>query len=151
MPYGTHLHCFKKGIKPVWEDAALEKGCQIEFKTQKVQTSKLWEDLLLAYLGEQFENGQPIAGVVLKLKPAFDKIGIWLNNDQSPEAIEQTKKDLITLLKIKAKDIEFLDFQEQKNKPVEKRPKYNKKKDLKSDNKDFKRNGKKVATEVDEL
>jgi len=33
MPYGTFLHLFKKGIKPVWEDASLEKGCQLEFKT----------------------------------------------------------------------------------------------------------------------
>ena len=53
----------------MWEDPALEKGCQIEFKTQKNLTSKLWEDLLLAYLGEQFESGPMIAGVVLKLKP----------------------------------------------------------------------------------
>ena len=69
MPYGTFLHCFKKGIRPVWEDPALEKGCQLEFKTQKAQTSKLWEDLLLGYLGEQFENGAIVAGCVLKLKP----------------------------------------------------------------------------------
>lgn len=40
MPYGTFLHCFKKGIRPVWEDESLLKGCQLEFKTQKAHTSK---------------------------------------------------------------------------------------------------------------
>ena len=70
----------------------------------------MWEDLLLAYLGEQFASGPMVAGVVLKLKPQFDKIGIWLNNDQNAEGIEKVRKDLITLLNIKAKDIEFLDF-----------------------------------------
>jgi len=54
MPYGTFLHCFKKGIRPVWEDEALLNGCQLEIKTQKAHTSKMWEDLLLAILGEQF-------------------------------------------------------------------------------------------------
>jgi len=53
-----------------------------------------------------------LAGVVLKLKPQFDKIAIWLTNDQSAAGIESVKKDLVRLLEIKEKDIEFLDFQE---------------------------------------
>lgn len=32
MPYGTFLHVFKDSIKPVWEDANLETGCQLEVK-----------------------------------------------------------------------------------------------------------------------
>jgi len=33
MPYGTFLHVFKDGIKPVWEDSNLETGCQLEVKS----------------------------------------------------------------------------------------------------------------------
>ena len=51
----------------------------------------MWEDLLLANLGEQFTNGAVVAGLVLKLKPTFDKVAIWLTNDQTPEAIESIK------------------------------------------------------------
>ena len=32
MPYGTFLHVFKDGIRPVWEDPSLERGCQLEIK-----------------------------------------------------------------------------------------------------------------------
>lgn len=32
MPYGTFLHVFKDGIRPVWEDKSLERGCQLEIK-----------------------------------------------------------------------------------------------------------------------
>jgi hypothetical protein len=47
------------------------------------------------------------------LKPTFDKIAVWLTNDQTPETIKSVKEDLIRLLSVKEKDIEFLDFQEQ--------------------------------------
>ena len=52
MPYGTFLHVFKDGIRPVWEDPQLETGCQLEIKAKKQETSKFWEDLLLAMMGE---------------------------------------------------------------------------------------------------
>jgi translation initiation factor 4E len=69
MPYGTHLHLFRQGVKPVWEDSALEEGCQLEIKSSKNQTSKFWEDLLLAMLGEQFSEPNFVCGMIMKLKP----------------------------------------------------------------------------------
>ena len=101
MPYGTFLHVFKDGIRPVWEDKSLERGCQLEIKAQKQQTSKYWEDLLLAMLGEQFCKQDFIGGLVLKLKPQFDKIGIWLTNDATPEAIASIKSELARLVQVK--------------------------------------------------
>ena len=68
MPYGTFLHVFKQGIKPMWEDPSLVNGCRFSIKTQKSHTSKYWEDLLLAMLGEQFQQENHIAGLVLNLK-----------------------------------------------------------------------------------
>ena len=35
MPYGTTLHIFKKGIKPVWEDPAMENGARFQLKMPK--------------------------------------------------------------------------------------------------------------------
>jgi len=48
----------------------------------------------------------------MKLKPTFDKVGIWLTNDQTPEAIQSVKEDMVRLLSVIEKDIEFMDFQE---------------------------------------
>ena len=70
MPYGTTLHFFKKGIKPQWEDPSLSKGCRLSFKSEKSHTSKLWEDMLLAMVGEQIGNkAETFVGLILNLKP----------------------------------------------------------------------------------
>ena len=66
--------------------------------------------MLLADLGEQFAHSQNIAGLVLKLKPTFDKIAIWLQNDHTPEIIESVKQDMIKICAVSEKDIEFMDF-----------------------------------------
>lgn len=81
MPYGTTLHIFKKGIKPVWEDPSLAKGSRFQLKSEKKTTSKYWEDLVLAMIGEQLgSKSDMIAGLVLNLKTQFDKIAIWFTD-----------------------------------------------------------------------
>jgi len=52
MSYGTTLSIFEKGIRPEWEDPALVEGARFNIKTEKTHTSKYWEDLLLAMIGE---------------------------------------------------------------------------------------------------
>ena len=52
MPYGTNLHVFVQGIKPVWEDPQLTNGARYTLKIAKSHSSKYWEDLLLAMIGE---------------------------------------------------------------------------------------------------
>ena len=68
MPYGTNLHVFVQGIKPVWEDPQLTNGARYTLKIAKSHSSKYWEDLLLAMIGEQFPDNC-IAGLVLQLNP----------------------------------------------------------------------------------
>ena len=34
MPYGSNLHFFEKGVKPVWEDPQLADGARFSFKSQ---------------------------------------------------------------------------------------------------------------------
>jgi translation initiation factor 4E len=81
MPYGTTLHIFKKGIKPVWEDPSLAKGSRFQLKSEKKTTSKYWEDLVLAMIGEQLGTKSDIvAGLVLNLKAQFDKVAIWFTD-----------------------------------------------------------------------
>ena len=98
MPYGTHLHIFQKGIRPVWEDASLVEGCQLEIKSEKHQTSKFWEDLLLAMLGEQFSESDFIAGMIMKLKPQWDKVSIWLKDSTNTEAIAKVRAQVVAML-----------------------------------------------------
>ena len=88
MPYGSNLHFFQTDIKPVWEDPQLQKGARFQFKSQKHHTSKSWEDLLLALVGEQLGPDGMVAGIVLNLKPQFDKIAVWVKDCDNQEALD---------------------------------------------------------------
>lgn len=113
MPYGTTLHIFQAGIKPVWEDPALAKGSRFQLKSEKSHTSKYWEDLLLAVIGEQIgTKSQMIAGLVLNLKPQFDKIGIWFTDCDDGEEIARIKEDILNILQIPERELEYEVFQE---------------------------------------
>ena len=54
MPMGTVLNVFVDGVKPVCEDPACKDGGRFSLRVPKTHTSKFWEDLLLAMIGEQF-------------------------------------------------------------------------------------------------
>ena len=113
MSYGTTLHFFKEGIKPVWEDPALTKGCRLQFKSEKHHTSKYWEDLLLAMIGEQFGNNEKtVAGIVLNLKPSFDKVAIWLTDSSDEAEVALVKTQLTELLGVEASELEYQAFNE---------------------------------------
>jgi hypothetical protein len=53
-----------------------------------------------------------VAGLVLKLKPSFDKIAIWMTNGTPIDEINSLKADIIRITNVKESDIEFMDFQE---------------------------------------
>ena len=96
----------------MWEDASLVEGCQIEIKTMKNHTSKYWEDLVLAMLGEQFAEPNFVVGMIMKLKPQFDKISIWLRDSNKTEAIAKTREEICSLLSCEDGDLEFMVFKE---------------------------------------
>jgi hypothetical protein len=69
--------------------------------------------LLLAVIGEQIgQNSELIAGLVLNLKPGFDKISLWITDCEQEEAIKYIKNDLIEILKIEDKELEFEIFRD---------------------------------------
>ena len=50
------LHFIHKGVKPLWEDPANEHGGAWNFRTAKADTAVVWRELLMALIGEQFED-----------------------------------------------------------------------------------------------
>jgi len=52
MPIGTVLNVFIKGVKPLWEDPSCAEGGRLSLHVPKSHTSKYWEDLLMAMIGE---------------------------------------------------------------------------------------------------
>ncbi|EFO24144.1 eukaryotic translation initiation factor 4E type 3 [Loa loa] len=71
------FHMFKEGIKPVWEDNANRKGGKWILRLKKGFSSRIWENLILAMIGEQFLVGEEICGAVCSIRNQEDIVSLW--------------------------------------------------------------------------
>ncbi|CAI4226230.1 unnamed protein product [Auanema sp. JU1783] len=71
------IHFFKKNIKPVWEDRDNVKGGKWILRLKKGLSSRVWENLLLAMIGEQFLVGEEICGAVCSIRNQEDIVSLW--------------------------------------------------------------------------
>merc|ERR1719469_1777886 len=65
---GVFLHYFVDGVKPLWEDDQCKDGGRWTVRCPKHLAGKVWEDLLMTLVGEQFgcEKASPeVLGLVL--------------------------------------------------------------------------------------
>ncbi|KAH7352074.1 hypothetical protein KP509_19G028500 [Ceratopteris richardii] len=75
---GTDFHCFKEGISPQWEDPKCAHGGKWTIAGSRGKSiDTYWLDTLLALIGEQFDEGDEICGVVVSIRPRQDKISLW--------------------------------------------------------------------------
>ncbi|OQR77369.1 eukaryotic translation initiation factor 4E type 2-like [Tropilaelaps mercedesae] len=71
-------HLFKYGVKPMWEDPANRDGGKWIVRMRKGVASRVWENVLLAILGEQFLVGDEICGAVMSVRyNQEDIISVW--------------------------------------------------------------------------
>jgi translation initiation factor 4E len=68
---------FRDGIKPMWEDEANRAGGKITFKVRKGVANPLWENLVLALIGETMAHNEDICGAVLSLRFHDDSLSLW--------------------------------------------------------------------------
>jgi translation initiation factor 4E len=79
MPEGTTINLFVRGIKPVWEDIEHSEGASLRFQFSKGYANQIWEDLILAFIGEQFECADEVTGIALSVGRT-DKLSIWFRH-----------------------------------------------------------------------
>ncbi|CAI5439700.1 unnamed protein product [Caenorhabditis angaria] len=100
LPRGSDYYMFKEGIRPMWEDVNNVQGGRWIIKkrisktihvkkrvivtkgeppeTRKKNLDHLWLELLLAIVGEQFEDyGEFICGAALNVRGKGDKVSLW--------------------------------------------------------------------------
>ena len=97
------INMFANGISPAWEDEQNSKGgrWQIRYsKSQQMISNKLWEDLVLGVIGEQFTHSNEINGIVISIRNNQDTMSIWNKNGRDQEIINQIKQDIIRILGI---------------------------------------------------
>lgn len=66
----------------MWEDPTNVNGGKWSIRLRKGVADRLWEDLILALIGDQFEDEDEVCGCVLSVRIQEDIISIW-NKDVS--------------------------------------------------------------------
>lgn len=79
----------------MWEDDACKNGGRWDIWVQKGYSNRLWEDLLLALIGNQFERGDQICGIEVRTKHKGDTISVWNKNADDVEEKESIRLDLL--------------------------------------------------------
>jgi len=84
LPHVSDYHLFKKGIRPVWEDKENRRGGKWNIRLKKGVSTRYWEELLLAIVGDQFgDAGEDLCGAVLSIRGNEDVLSVWTRVDGS--------------------------------------------------------------------
>jgi translation initiation factor 4E len=93
--------------RPVWEDPLNIGGGKWIIRLRKGVADRLWEDLVLAVIGDQFddgesdESGQPeICGCTISVRQSEDIISLWNKTGHDPKIANHTRS-VISLLRMK--------------------------------------------------
>lgn len=94
LPINSDSHLFRRGVKPIWEDPSNALGGKWMIRLRKGLSSRLWEHLVIALLGDQFAIGHEICGAVLSIRNHEDIISVW-NQSASDESAKAAIKDVL--------------------------------------------------------
>ncbi|EDX09614.1 eukaryotic translation initiation factor 4E1 isoform X1 [Drosophila simulans] len=107
---GCDYAVFKKGIKPMWEDEANIKGGRwlvTVNKSAKAELDKIWLDILLLMVGQNFEYSDEICGAVVNIRSMSNKISVWTANGSNEMAILEIGQKLKTLLHMQSRNLQY--------------------------------------------
>ncbi|XP_044495316.1 eukaryotic translation initiation factor 4E-1-like [Mangifera indica] len=80
LAVGADFYCFKHNIEPKWEDPVCANGGKWTLIFSRGKSDQCWLYTLLALIGEQFDHGDEICGVVVNVRGRQEKIGLWTKN-----------------------------------------------------------------------
>lgn len=88
----TDYFLFKDGIEPEWEDPRNEKGGCWSISIDKSSRGApdiddIWYKTALALIGDQFEEGEEICGLVCSIRTRGPRLQLWNQNADREELI----------------------------------------------------------------
>ena len=101
LSVGSQIFLFRKGIRPEWEDEAFLNGGRFLFKHYRRNhldmANKLWEELVLAFIGEQFTYRNEVLGIMVHLKNGIDGFQVWIKNGRDEKLKQAIHDDLVRI------------------------------------------------------
>eukprot|EP00668_Euglena_longa_P045916 GGOE01061599.1.p1 GENE.GGOE01061599.1~~GGOE01061599.1.p1 ORF type:complete len:348 (+),score=48.96 GGOE01061599.1:99-1046(+) len=106
-------HLFAEGIAPAWEHDDNRRGGKFSILSKRGTVNRQWEDLLLAFVGDQFDYADEICGVVFSVRfkdhdRKRDTLSVWIKDTNHSAARERIGQQLRALLQLA--DTTDLDF-----------------------------------------
>lgn len=80
LPSQTSFSFFQKGIKPMWEDPSNANGGRFMIRLKKELSNRSWEDLILGFISDTFDDNDSICGIQLSIKEKEVAIAIWVKH-----------------------------------------------------------------------
>ncbi|XP_012828606.1 PREDICTED: eukaryotic translation initiation factor isoform 4E-2-like [Erythranthe guttata] len=72
------FHLFRAGVEPKWEDPECANGGKWTVNSnRKADMDNMWLETLMALIGEQFDEGDELCGVVASVRQRQDKVSLW--------------------------------------------------------------------------
>jgi len=86
------FHLFKRGVKPVWEDARNVRGGSWTFRVPKEKSTEFWMLVQVIAVGEGFDDvvgkGDDICGLSLTTRFTSNLISIWNRDGENQKSIQ---------------------------------------------------------------
>lgn len=106
----TDYLIFHSGIRrPVWEDPLNLSGGKWIIRLKKGVSDRLWEDLVLAIIGDQFgdcdnpaDDWPEICGATISVRASEDIISVWnrIDSPDDPQLREKIRDEIRRVLKL---------------------------------------------------
>lgn len=95
LPQGSNYHMFKHGVAPEWEDPYNRKGgkwvVMLPNKGEDClkKLDECWMWVVLALIGEFFEDADQISGIVISPRSKQNRIALWVVDAQNEDACKR--------------------------------------------------------------
>eukprot|EP01064_Diplonema_japonicum_P014837 TRINITY_DN2251_c1_g5_i1.p1 TRINITY_DN2251_c1_g5~~TRINITY_DN2251_c1_g5_i1.p1 ORF type:complete len:823 (+),score=195.90 TRINITY_DN2251_c1_g5_i1:52-2520(+) len=97
LPSKAAVLLFKNGIEPTWGHPKNRRGGHFKMTCKTTgHLFRLWHDVAMVLIGEQFSFAKQISGAGCSLKKGT--VTFWLSDADDEEAIQQTRAQLVNLL-----------------------------------------------------
>ena len=104
LPTSLTLHLFRSHVEPIWEHAANARGGKCMLRVRKAATDRVWEEMVLALVGDAFGLGDEVCGLVLTMKASEDMVSVWNRSAEDKDAVLRIKAVMMAVLGVDRSD-----------------------------------------------